>query len=584
MRRSVFAFALLGILGPLAHAGELSFVQVNQQGKSGVTGITKAYRLAISPDGKHVYATGQADHALVTFGRDAATGALTWLGDLQDGVNGVTGISVPDGTIVSPDGKYVYVVDYPGPLSVFSRDPSTGALAYLGQQKHGAAGVVGLAGDCTALAMSPDGTSLYVTDQNTISAFARDAATGAISVVQEIDSAPISFGAFGGNARLVVSPDGENLYAIGSFYSVLTVFARDPATGKLTFVEAFQNGHGGLTDMDEPYDIAASPDGESIYVVGGFQPGTLTTFARAAGTGTLTYQQTFQQGVGGVDGISTPLAVVVSNDGARVFVVGAFSQAIGSFARDPNGTLTFLDVFKDPGFNLGLYGVRDALVSPDGANLYTAAFDVDSVSVFHVAGGAPIPTTTTTVDATTSTTITTSTTVAPTTSTTLAGCPATPIAGCKVSIADGPFALRFHDDRSPAKDRMDWTWRKGTAITRAELGDPTSTTSYRLCVYENATQQPTLVLAAMAPAGGTCKQGACWKVLARKGARYRDHAGSSDGLVTVAIRPGPSMRASIVVQAKGTNLQMPPLPLLEPVTVQLHSSAGVCWETSNGTD
>jgi hypothetical protein len=166
----------------------------------------------------------------------------------------------------------------------------------------------------------------------------------------------------------------------------------------------------------------------------------------------------------------------------------------------------------------------------------------------------------------------------------LPGCSALPLDGCRTSGQHDAPALRVVDSASPDKDRLVWSWRRGAATTLADLGDPTTTTSYRLCVYENAVQNPSLVLDALAPAGGACGAGSCWKVVPRKGVRYRDRSGSSNGVVTVAVHAGAEGRAWITVRSKGAHLPMPALPLLAPVTVQLQASTGTCWETVDSTD
>ena len=163
------------------------------------------------------------------------------------------------------------------------------------------------------------------------------------------------------------------------------------------------------------------------------------------------------------------------------------------------------------------------------------------------------------------------------------GCSAVPLDGCRASGQHDAPALRIVDSASSDEDRLVWSWRRGAATTVADLGEPEATTSYRLCVYENAVQAPALVLDALAPAGGSCGTTSCWKVVPKKGVRYRDRSGASDGVVTVAIHAGPEGRAWITVRSKGANLPMPALPLLAPVTVQLQSSTGTCWETVDST-
>ena len=75
------AFAqVLGLLGLLAAAppvqGQvLSFVQVIKDNTL-VDGLDRPESVAMSPDGRHVYAASFEDNAVAVFSRDATTGAL----------------------------------------------------------------------------------------------------------------------------------------------------------------------------------------------------------------------------------------------------------------------------------------------------------------------------------------------------------------------------------------------------------------------------------------------------------------------------------------------------------------------------
>ena len=44
------------------------------------------------------------------------------------------------------------------------------------------------------------------------------------------------------------------------------------------------------------------------------------------------------------------------------------------------------------------------------------------------------------------------------------------------------------------------------------------------------------------------------------------------------MKAGAATKTKILVKGKGTDLPMPILPLATPVTVQLKSASGVCWE------
>jgi trimeric autotransporter adhesin len=70
--------------------------------------VGSAGSVAISPDSRTVYVTGSSSAAIAVFSRDISTGALTYDTILQNGINGVEGLSGAYYVAVSPDNKNVY--------------------------------------------------------------------------------------------------------------------------------------------------------------------------------------------------------------------------------------------------------------------------------------------------------------------------------------------------------------------------------------------------------------------------------------------------------------------------------------------
>ena len=102
---------------------------------------------ALSVHGKHAYVTGNSDDAVSWYERNASTGALSYGGVLKDGVNGVDGLDGARGVTVSADGNHAYVTgNIDDAVSWYERNASTGALTYVGVLKDGANGVDGLDG------------------------------------------------------------------------------------------------------------------------------------------------------------------------------------------------------------------------------------------------------------------------------------------------------------------------------------------------------------------------------------------------------------------------------------------------------
>src|SRR5262249_27510338 len=59
-----------------------------------------------------------------------------------------------------------------------------------------------------------------------------------------------------------------------------------------------------------------------------------------------------------------------------------------------------------------------------------------------------------------------------------------PPSGCR---AAGKSLIVIKETGNAAKDTLVWKWIKGDATTLAELGQPTGTTSYALCLYAGTT-------------------------------------------------------------------------------------------------
>ena len=114
-------------LAPTAASADfLTFVEAEFDGVGGVDGLDGAISAAVSPDGKHVYATGSLDDAVAVFSRDAATGALTFVEAQFDGVGGVDGLNFVTSVAVSPDGKHVYTAgQFDDAVAVFATPAAT---------------------------------------------------------------------------------------------------------------------------------------------------------------------------------------------------------------------------------------------------------------------------------------------------------------------------------------------------------------------------------------------------------------------------------------------------------------------------
>jgi hypothetical protein len=156
-------------------------------------------------------------------------------------------------------------------------------------------------------------------------------------------------------------------------------------------------------------------------------------------------------------------------------------------------------------------------------------------------------------------------------------CPPTPVVGC---LAPGKSSFALGSKSDPSKNKLTWKWGKGAAVIDADLGDPTASTDYTLCVYGT----PALLFSAKAP------HGALWQATGGtppKGYKYTDKLGGNAGITKVQVAIGDLGKSKAQMKGKGANLPGVTLPLPPgqlPVTVQLwNSTTSQCW-TANYTN
>jgi hypothetical protein len=156
-----------------------------------------------------------------------------------------------------------------------------------------------------------------------------------------------------------------------------------------------------------------------------------------------------------------------------------------------------------------------------------------------------------------------------------AGCPATPRTDCKEPTIHLKGKLTLRDTENDKSDALTWKWVRGEATTVPEIGDPLGSDSYAVCLYDG---DDALLLAAVAPPGGTCGTKPCWKDLGGLGFRYVDKAASQAGVNKVLLKSGDPGKAKVIVKGKGMGLPMPVLPPTLPLRAQLISTTGACWD------
>ena len=363
-------------------ASDLTFVEFHTSGVGGVTDLDHANSCDVSPDGANVYVASNASHAVAWFQRDPTTGRLTFMGSYVDGVGSVVGLHNCADVAVSPDGANLYsAAQGDAAIAVFDRDPTSGALTWVETHFDDVAGVDGLDRVFDVM-VSPDGKNVYAgsIDDDAVAVFSRDPATGRLTFM-EVHVNWVG-GVSGLNSVIGVGMDsqGEHLYAGAMWSHAVTVFSRDQVSGALTYVDSFYH-----PDLQGTAAVVFGPGDDQAYV-SSMVGNALLVLDRDPTTGLLSHVESHTDGVAGVSGLTAPEGIIVDSDAGLVMAFGTESNSVAIFRRDPStGQLEFAGAEVD-GVD-GVDGLADpskGCVDPLGRNLHVASWDDDALSVFLI--------------------------------------------------------------------------------------------------------------------------------------------------------------------------------------------------------
>jgi 6-phosphogluconolactonase len=177
----------------------------------------------------------------------------------------------------SPDGRFAFVADLSAD-KIFSYRIGAGSTL---EDQEIAASVKSESG-ARHLAFSPNGKRLYLLNElaASVTAFDYDAATGALTEIQTVSIVPPDFSKRRWSAEIVVHPSGKFLYASNrADDESIAAFAIDAATGKLSFVQR-------TGSLALPRHFAVSPNGRWL-LCANHDANEVVVFAIDAATGKL---------------------------------------------------------------------------------------------------------------------------------------------------------------------------------------------------------------------------------------------------------------------------------------------------------
>ncbi len=238
------------------------------------SGLDRPAAMAVSRDGRSLYAVNGADHSVAAFTRDPATGSLSF-NQCLTGAMKFSGVPPPAGTpacipiptateygfnsglylpiggvVITSDARAVYPFSTDGVLEL-ARDQTTGELSFQGCLVAGSVGAHGLCepvrrgawhpitGPASPVA-SADGRSVYAVGQTEILRFDRNPGSGTLVLRSCYTEKRKANGCTRMPARgllpgqLVISPDGRFLYGATVGSPTLTAFRRK-LSGRLVY-------------------------------------------------------------------------------------------------------------------------------------------------------------------------------------------------------------------------------------------------------------------------------------------------------------------------------------------------------------
>ncbi len=267
----------------------------------------------------------------------------------------------PYGVAVTPDGTEVYVTN-----------TNSGTVSVIDTVTNSVVAIVDVKGYARGIAVNPTGTKVYVASDF----MDYDSERATHGIVSEIDTATKTVTAtikVGVNPYgVAVSPNGTEIYVVNRDSSTISIV--DTTTKK--FKATIPVGDGDYYypyNNEGPTGVAIAPDGKKLYVTS-YVYGNAAVFVINTTTETIT--ETIKVG-------TEPNGIAVNPDGTKVYVANSGSSTVSVIDTSTNNVTATVNVGKGP------YGIA---VTPDGMKVYTTNYRDNTVSVIDTSTNTVINT------------------------------------------------------------------------------------------------------------------------------------------------------------------------------------------------
>ena len=386
--------------------GTLELAETYKNGAPGINGLDGASNLALSPDGRLLFAASETGDALSVWQVDAdastpiitqsalyfdddGTAALPAGADAEfDGLDGASDITL------SSDGNLLFVTArIDDALSVWDVDAAAGTLIQTGLYRDGSGGIDGLDG-AFAVALSPDDSLLFVTgnDDDTLSLWRSDLISQVPSSEALMIRAQVDIAAPGNATLVITAMQGDQIIEkeatlMAGDMSAAAVFEADTlGLGRWTFEVTETRPPAALNTGSVQAEVQVVPPPLGL---SSLQAETDAPSPRPQATADLDFIRAYQDSEAGLFGLDDARGIAVSADGSQLFVTGDVDNAAVTFVevdRD-TGRLRRLNLYR--AFDAdGLGGASALALSPDDSLLFITAATDNALSVWRVNAGA----------------------------------------------------------------------------------------------------------------------------------------------------------------------------------------------------
>jgi 6-phosphogluconolactonase (cycloisomerase 2 family) len=379
----------LGVYTRDTQNGKLMLKDLFKYNDPGISGMKVIYSLAVSPDDKNIYAITAADTAFVTFSRDLSNDEFHFTDSRPFMSFKEYSNSGRSTTSLICDNNYAFGTSYwEMGVHVAKRNQADGSLDYERFILEGDGAIVDGLYNPRICSADEQQKMVYVTSYNNgISIFQRNDTTGKLIFKNVVNNQNQHTAMLWRNDHTALSKDGNYLYTMCQWKNKgIAIFKADHNTNNLILIDSIMSEYYGSTGIDEPVDMAFSPEGEHLYVVSSFSQSGIAQYGYNPQNGSLQLERFYV-----IDNVGDHFDnISISNKGNYVFIWNTNSNDITMLGRDKTtGALTYLSKnFHQAVGGVYLYGLTAIAISNDQKNLYAAYknqnvlvnFSIDSIN------------------------------------------------------------------------------------------------------------------------------------------------------------------------------------------------------------